>query len=108
MEHLSRYDRATVGLWSRSHTELAPAGGRSCLAQAAAHAVLAGLRRCTDVPTLLARYEAGAAADFALIRSLLEAPTDEALWRARDAAFYLRWRELAGAGSSGNSGGGGA
>lgn len=96
MEHLSRYDRATLGLWSRSHAQLAGSSGHVCLAQAATHAVLAGLRRCTALQALFARYEADAAADFALIGSLLERPSDELRWRVRDAAFYLRWRELTG------------
>src|SRR5581483_4841577 len=71
LEGLNRYDRATVALWSRSHAELARRSGQTCLAEAAVHAVLAGLRRCAEPGTLLARYEAEAAADFALIGSLV-------------------------------------
>lgn len=95
MEHLSRYHRVTVGLWARSHAELGRPAGQTCLAEAAVHAVLAGLRRCAEPGTLLARYEAEAAADFALIGSLVAGkPSDELFWRVRDAAYHLRWREL--------------
>lgn len=95
LEGLNRYDRATVALWSRSHAELARRSGQTCLAEAAVHAVLAGLRRCAEPGTLLARYEAEAAADFALIGSLVAGkPSDELFWRVRDAAYHLRWREL--------------
>ena len=97
LEGLNRYDRATVALWSRSHAKLARRSGQSCLAEAAVHAVLAGLRRCPEPAALFARYEADAAADFALIGSLLRGePESEPFWRVRDAAFYLRWLELAG------------
>ena len=102
MEHLSRYDRATVGLWARSHGELGgPAGGR-CLSEAAVHAVLAGLRRCREPATLFARYEVNFAADLALIGSLLPGDaTRDLLWRVRDAAFHLRWQELTDGGDGG-------
>lgn len=100
MEHLSRYHRVTVGLWARSHAELAGRTGQTCLAEAAAHALLASLRRCAEPGLLLARYEAEAAADFALIGSLVDGrPSDELFWRVRDSAYHLRWGELtAGAG----------
>lgn len=95
MEHLSRYHRVTVALWARSHAELGRPPGQTSLAEAAVHALLAGLRRCADPSALLARYEAGAAADFALIGSLVAGrPSDELSWRVRDAAYHLRWREL--------------
>lgn len=97
MDQLNRYDRATVGLWTRSHAEVMQRTNRSHLVEAAAHALLAGLRRCATVTALFARYEADAPADFALIGSLLpDGPPDELLWRARDTAFFLRWRELTG------------
>lgn len=97
MEELNRYNRATVALWSRSHAELARQIGQRYLADAAVHAVLAGLRRCADARALFARYEAEAGADFALIGSLLPGDAGvELLWRLRDAAFYLRWTELTG------------
>ncbi len=95
MEHLSRYHRVTVGLWARSHAELGRPKGQTCLAEAAVHALLVKLRRCADAGALLARYEADAAADFALIGSLVAGKTsDELHWRVRDAAYHLRWREL--------------
>lgn len=97
MEQLNRYDRATVGLWMRSHTELMQRTNQSHLVEAAAHALLAGLRRCDTATALFARYEADAPADFALIGSLLpDGPPEDLLWRARDTAFYLRWHELTG------------
>ena len=95
MEHLSRYQRVTVGLWARSHAALGRLTGQTWLAEAAVHALLVALRRCSDASALLARYEAGAAADFALIGSLVAGkPSDELQWRVRDAAYHLRWREL--------------
>src|SRR5689334_1462900 len=99
MGQLSNYDRATVGLWRRANAELGPPG-RCVLAWAAAHAVLAGLRRQRDAVGLLAAYEASAEADadFALIASLLpEGPSNPLYFQVREAAFYLRWRELGGA-----------
>ena len=95
VDDLSRYDRATVALWARSYAALTQRTERRHLAEAAAHALLPRLRAQTTPAALLARYEADAAADFALIGSLLPgSPSDEQLWQARDAAFHLRWREL--------------
>ena len=97
VDDLSRYDRATVALWARSYAALTRRTEQRQLAEAAAHALLARLREHTTPAALLARYETDAAADFALIGSLLPgSPSDEQLWQARDAAFYLRWRELTG------------
>jgi hypothetical protein len=112
-EHLSRYDRATVGLWSRSHAELARPSGvgqaardRDWLVEAAVHAVLAGLGDCGRPGDLLSRYEADAAGDLALVGSLVGSPRSFAgepgepgepgdiPYRVREAAFHLRWREL--------------
>jgi hypothetical protein len=118
VEHLCSYDRVTLRLWSHGHAQLAapprPPGVPSSprpLAQAAAHAVLTDLRRCTSLAALLARYES-TAGDLALIRSLLpDAPTrdpvEDPVWRVRDAAFYLRWQELSGAGGAGTGAPGG-
>ncbi len=97
MEGLNRYDRATVALWARSHAELRSRPGHGPLAEMAVHAVLAGLRRCGEPSALFGCYEADAAADFALIGSLLPGGSaSELFWRVRDAAFYLRWLELTG------------
>lgn len=99
MERFNRYDRATVGLWRRANLELAPPRGQGCLAWAAVHAVLAGLRRHTDGVALLAAYDSSPAADadFALIRSLLsDAGSNPLFFQLREAAHYLRWRELGG------------
>ena len=101
LESLTRYERATVALWARSHAELLRLKRRSDgpLAEASVHALLARLRRCGEPSGLFACYEADAAADFALIGSLVPgACGSESLWRVRDAAFYLRWLELAGTG----------
>ena len=95
MDHLKPYDRATVGLWLRSHTQLLREAGGSCLVAAATHAVLSGLRRQPTLSDLLACYGTDAAADLALVGSLLPDALAEACWRVRDAAFYLRWLELA-------------
>ena len=102
LDRLNRYDRATVALWSRGHAELARRSGQGCLAEAAVHAVLVGLRRCSEPAALFARYEAAAAGEFALIGSLLPGELESApFWRVRDAAFYLRWLELTGRGGVG-------
>lgn len=96
MEHLSRYDRVTVGLWARSYAELARSLKDACLPEAAVHAVLARLRRCAEPRALLSCYEHDGAADFALIGSLVDGNSRDALFlQLRDAAYHLRWRELA-------------
>lgn len=95
LDDLSPYDRATVGLWSRSYQELTQQPADGALIEAAVHAVLAGLRRFGEARSLFAAYETDAAADFALMGSLLpDDLSEEVRWRVRDAAFYLRWREL--------------
>lgn len=59
------------------------------------HSVLAGLRATRDVRSLFQGYEQNAAADFALIRSLVsEGIAEDLMWKVRDAAFHLRWLEL--------------
>ena len=100
MTRLSPYEEATVALWRGAAAKLAPPEGRGALALAAVHAVLAGLRRQRDGAALLAAYDAAPEndADFALIGSLLpEAPSNPLYFQVREAAFYLRWRELGGA-----------
>ncbi len=97
LNDLSPYDRVTVSLWARSQKLLSRQPEARCLSEAASHAVLAGLRDCQSPTELFARYASDVAPDFALIGSLLpslESPTDETLWRVRDAAFHLRWQEL--------------
>jgi len=126
---LSRYDRATIALWARSYAELLgrrtgpswPAPTRAsydretstdpatamplCIRQAAAHAVLVGLRGCADGQCLFERYAGDARADFALIDSLVaplpvpagasdDLGNDERRFQVRDVAFHLRWLEL--------------
>jgi len=91
----NRYHRATVALWARSHADLARQAGCAPLAEAAIHAVLSRLRCCADPSALFACYEADTGADLALVASLvLGDRAAELLWRVRDAAYYLRWREL--------------
>ena len=95
MERLSRYDRATVALWTRSHAEMARRPADNPLAEAAVHALLARLRQWAERSDLFACYEADAAADFALIGSLLlHGSGSDLAWRVRETAFYLRWLEL--------------
>jgi len=99
MEKLSNYDRATVGMWRRANAELTPPLKYLFPTWAAVHAVLAGLRRHHDAAALLAAYDSTPdnAADFALIRSLLpEVNSNPAYFQVREAAFYLRWREVSG------------
>ena len=122
---LGLYDRATVGIWERSHAELLAGTTDAdeedddapvCLRQAAVHALLVRLRRCTDRRTIFDRYAADAGADFALIDSLIpplpapDAPDAQGVQkveevevdrrnvvrrlRVQEAAFYLRWLEL--------------
>lgn len=95
MDYLKPYDRATVGLWLRSHTQVTNETGCNVLVGAATHAVLAGLRRRPTPPELLACYGSDAAADLAMVESLLPDALAEACWRVRDSAYYLRWLELA-------------
>jgi hypothetical protein len=96
VEDLSPYDRATLGLWRRSYTLLTGQLEDRQLVEAAMHAVLARLR-CWSLPAeLFIAYEEGTAADFTLARSVLPADaSEELLWRVREAAFYLRYLELA-------------
>ncbi len=99
LEELSRYDRATLALWARSHDRLFEGPKHDPMAEAAVHALRARLRTTADRRTIFSRYEADTASDFALVGSLLHTASDaELLWRVRDAAFYLRWLELAGSG----------
>jgi hypothetical protein len=95
MDELSPYDRATVNLWRRNYLALTEQPEHRQLAEAAMHAVLAGLRRWQDSHTLFAAYDSDTAADFTLVRSLLSPGIrEEMLWRVREAAFYLRWLEI--------------
>ncbi len=96
--------RATLDLWADSDQALAQHHAGRCLAEAAAHAVLATLRECVAPASLFHLYHdrAETAANFARIASLT-APRGEhdppaegraALHVIREAAFHLRWREL--------------
>lgn len=95
LEDLTPYDRATVALWSRSYHQLTQQPDYDALVDAAVHSVLAGLRRAVQPASLFAAYDADAAADFALIHSLLpDQFAEELRWQVRDGAFHLRWDEL--------------
>ena len=95
MEDLTPYDRATVNLWSRSYQEVMEQSELGPLIDAAVHGVLAGLRPSGDAQSLFATYEVNAAADSALIWSLVpKGISEELVWKVRDAAFHLRWLEL--------------
>jgi hypothetical protein len=95
MDGLSRYDRATVGLWRRGPGLVASAPVEPVLRDAAVHAVLAGLRRWDSPRGLLTAYADSPRADFALVASLVGCPERSELARwLRDAAFHERWREL--------------
>lgn len=97
LEELTRYDRATVALWERSHAELSRGPGREPMVEVAVHALLSRLRLRAEPSTIVACYEADAGSEFALIGSLLPGGVaSELLWRVRDAAFHLRWLELGG------------
>jgi hypothetical protein len=96
MDRLSTYRLGTLGLWRRGQGALAEQAGRP-YAEAAAHAVLARLRRHDDGPALFGAYAADAASELRLVVSLVRADgPGERPWLVRDAAYYLRWRELGG------------
>jgi hypothetical protein len=92
---LNPYERATVALWQRGYTDLCGQVPRVILAEIAAHATLARLRCYAHASALFCAYQTDAAPDLALIGSLLMGDVAaRLLWQARDAAYYLRWREL--------------
>jgi hypothetical protein len=96
MDRLSPYRLGTLGLWRRGHRALAGQAGRP-YAEAAAHAVLARLRRHGDGAALFGAYAADAGGELRLVASLVPADgPGERPWLVRDAAYYLRWRELGG------------
>ena len=96
MEPLSFYEQATIDLWTRSQVAVVRYWGRAPLAEAAAHALLCRLRSCQLPAELFRRYDRDIPADLALIGSLAPDGVDQLhLAQLRDAAFYLRWRELA-------------
>ena len=97
--------RAVVSLWRESHRALPDHPAGRVVAEAAAHALLARLRvTCPTADTLWRHYEAGNASDFTLIASLVPSPPtarttterEQRLYPIREAAFWLRWRELTG------------
>jgi hypothetical protein len=98
-----------VWLWQTSHASLrrSPPGTRA-FAEAAVHALLAQLRTTTDIISLRQRYDGAGPSSLGLIRSVLPcgpgsvaaAPLTDAdyewLLVLEDAAFFLRYCELAG------------
>ena len=96
MESSNFYERATIQLWTRSQAAVVRYWGRAPLAEAAVHALLCRLRACASVADLSRRYDLEVPADLALVASLApDGVDDQLLGQLRDAAFYLRWRELA-------------
>jgi hypothetical protein len=87
-------DQDALALWARCHAELVAQGlERAPLVDVAVALVLGHLRACPTAQALVSRYQKSAL-DRALIERIV--PTSVATWyEARDAAFYLRWRELA-------------
>ena len=96
--------RAALDLWADSDRALSRHPAGRCLAEAAAHAVLATLREYVTPAQLFRLYHkrAEAAADFARIASLTAIYGGHNPWAegrvplhvVREAAFHLRWREL--------------
>lgn len=105
MDELTPGRRVYLRLWRTSYRDLTRHPDGRIVAEAAAHALLARLRAaCPTAPDLWRHYDDGSDADFALIASLIRAPPDARtlteeetrLYPVREAAFWLRWRELAG------------
>lgn len=105
MDELTPGQRVIVSLWRDSHRTLERDPAGRAVAEAAAHALLARLRAsCRATADLWRHYEEGSDADFALIASLVPAPPaartpserERVLYPIREAAFWLRWRELTG------------
>ena len=93
---LNRYDQATVSLWGRGYAHVFGQLGLRPLAEAAMHAVLAGLRR-RNALDLFRCYDDDTANDVELVRSVMPPDTDEqTLHDVRDAAFFTRWLQLNG------------
>ena len=105
MDDLTPERRVILSLWESSYRALPHHPAGRAVAEAAAHAVLARLRQaCPTALALWRHYEAGNAADFALIASLVPTPLgattaserEQPFWAIREAAFWLRWEELTG------------
>lgn len=91
--------RLTVAIWTCRYRDLLRAARRSPLADAAVHVVLADLQRCPERSALLTRYAEPDRVDddFALVAALVPGDLGSALWwQVRDAAYHLRWQQLAG------------
>ena len=94
---LNRYDQGTVNLWGKGYAHVFGQSTGRTLSEAAMHAVLAGLRRRTDIPALFRSYDADTAAEVELVKSIMPDGTDEqTLHDIRDAAFWIRWLQLTG------------
>jgi len=93
---LNRYDQATVSLWGHSYAHVFGQMGLRPLAEAAMHAVLAGLRRRGGTD-LFRCYDVDTAAEIELVKSVMPPDTDDqTLHDVRDAAFFMRWLQLNG------------
>lgn len=105
MDDLTPGQRVDAALWHESHRALPHHPAGRATAEAAAHALLARLRlTCPTAATLWRHYREGNEGDFALIASLVPPPPgartttegEDNLYPIREAAFWLRWRELSG------------
>lgn len=103
MDELTPGRRVYLSLWRGSYRSLARHPSGRVVAEAAAHALLARLREsCPTTATLWRHHDEGIVADFELIASLIPPPPDaqtiteeeRAFYSVREAAFWLRWREL--------------
>jgi hypothetical protein len=95
-------DQQTLRLWARCYASLIANGAmRPPLVDVAAALLLGHLRTCVDVSALLTRYRNGDR-DRELVERVF-APAQANWYEVRDAAYYLRWRELVSAGPPGTA-----
>lgn len=99
-QHLSPGQRVTLAAWAQSYAGLVRDPWTHYLAHVAAHALLARLRDCVSLASLLERYNSPAfGADVALVESLLpdrDFAREELPWYALEGGYWLRLAELAG------------
>ena len=107
MDDLTPGQRVDIALWRESLRALSRHPAGRATAEAAAHALLARLRlACPTAETLWRHYREGNERDFALVASLVPPPPgarttterEDTLYPVREAAFWLRWREISGDG----------
>ena len=102
-----------VSGWRRSYERLAVRPTESFLVLAAAHAVLGGLRHLADRSALRRAFDGNLNPPLVLAESVVGGATDgedgrrravEAAFDAVEAAFWLRWEELAEPGAGADPG----